>query len=268
MIAVILNLAIFTFLHYGTHYQQPGINCYHNLAHTNIIYHQNIKQNGGYLKRILRAVPQDDVNFLRDVTTHVDDELEGISPETLALYPMLPGYSFPIINEFVPQENFLQNTVVNDNNEAALLNYLTEIANGNNNTAPDDESSNDTTPSVDSDFIMDRLNLIYSMDERWASLITDMFTQYNNLSEAFNLTQETILVVWNESWRPRLEAMLNTIVTLFENYNMSTPEVEAEVLEIIERAKAEFQIFLNSTRIALQTSFGSDNNDELFAPEV
>ncbi|CXI21001.1 Plasmodium exported protein, unknown function [Plasmodium berghei] len=272
MIAVILNLAILTFLQHGTTiYQQPGINCYRNLTHTNSPY-QNIKQNGGHLKRILRVTPQSD-DYLRDITIHVENELEGINPETLALYPpLLPEYSFSI-NEISPQENLPQNNTTIDSNETTLINLLTDFANAhannNNNNALNNENSNTTLPpSANHDFVMERLNLIYRMDELWESVINDMFSQYNNFSDAFELTPEARLVIWNQSWRPHLEYLLNTAVLAFENYNMSTPEVEANVLDIIERAKIEFQIFIDSTRIAYEALNNSNNTDQSSQTEV
>ncbi|SBW38297.1 hypothetical protein PBNK65E_000513300 [Plasmodium berghei] len=257
MIAVILNLAILTFLQHGTSYQQPGINCYHNLIHANTPY-QNIKQNEGHLKRILRTIPQGSDDFLHGTTTQVEDELEGINPET---HTLLPEYSSPIINEIIRQEYLPQNITNIGNNEAIIINLLTKLANAhanNNDIAINNENLN-TIPYLDSDFIMDRLNLIYSMDELCESTVNEMLSQYNILSDEFELTQETRLVIWNQSCRPKLEGFLKIVVASLKNYNMPTPSIEAYVLSIVERSKIEFQFFLNSTRIAMEALNNSNN---------
>ncbi|CXJ30121.1 Plasmodium exported protein, unknown function [Plasmodium berghei] len=263
MIAVILNLAILTFLQHGTSYQQPDINCYHNLTHKNTPY-QNIKQNGEHLKRILRAIPQGSDDFLHGTTTQVENELEGINPETHTLFP---EYSFPIINQIIRQECLPEDNTNIGNNEDIIINLLTNLANAhanNNGTAFNNQNLN-TIPYLDSDFIMDRLNLIYSMDELCESTVNNMLSQYNILSDEFELTQEERLAIWNQSFRTKLEGFFNIIVSSLQNYNIPTPAIEAYILSIIEHTKIEFQMFLNSTRISWEASLNNPNNPNQYS---
>ncbi|CAD2088321.1 Plasmodium exported protein, unknown function [Plasmodium vinckei brucechwatti] len=330
MIAVILNLAILTFLQYSTNYQPDisykfattsGINYYHNLIHTNNAY-QNIKQqNGARFNRILRRLPQESDEILRSpISLQMEEHLGGISPEVLALYPLLPTYDHDntllIVNDLNDEEDITQGQ---NNYESILIEFLMDAAQSapasatNTNTASAetnldesngssaetnlDESngssaetnlgesngssaetnlgesngssaetnlgesngSNASHISSEDSIIMDRLNLIYRMDALWELSINNMFSQYNELADSLQLIQESRLVIWNQTWRPHLESMLNTVVLLFENYNMSISEIEAQVISIIERAKLDFQVFLTSTRDAVLQALGTNN---------
>ncbi|KEG01626.1 Plasmodium exported protein, unknown function [Plasmodium vinckei vinckei] len=285
MIAVILNLAILTFLQYNTNYQQPvisykfattsGINYYHNLVNTNNVY-QNIKQqNGPRFKRILRSVLQESDIFIRNPSLQMEDYLGEISPEVLALYPLLPNYDHDydddtspliIVNDLNNQENVPQNQ---NNYENILIDFLIDAA----QNAPDGTNTNTTNAETNSDepnnsssssispedrIILDRLNLIYRMDALWETSVNNMFAQFNELADSLQLIQESRLVIWNETWRPHLESLLNTIVTLFENYNISTSEIEDQVISIAEQAKLDFQVFLTSTRDAVLQALGTN----------
>ncbi|CAD2099313.1 hypothetical protein YYG_05091 [Plasmodium vinckei petteri] len=281
MIAVILNLAILTFLQYSTNYQQPGIsykfattygiNYYHNLVHTNNVY-QNIKQqNGARFKRILRGLPQasDDILY-SPLSLQMEEYLGGISPEVLALYPLLPTHDHDspllIVNDLNDEENIAEGQ---NNYESILIEFLMDAA--QNAPAPDtnttnaetnlDEPNGSSESSISSEdsIILERLNLIYRMDALWEASVNNMFSQYNELADSLQLIQESRLVIWNQTWRPHLESMLNTVVSLFENYNMSIHEIEAQVVSIVERAKLDFQVFLTSTRDAVLQALGTNN---------
>ncbi|CAD2088353.1 Plasmodium exported protein, unknown function [Plasmodium vinckei lentum] len=280
MIAVILNLAILTFLQYSTNYQQPsisykfattsGINYYHNLVHTSNVY-QNIKQqNGARFKRILRGLPQESDDILYSpLSLQMEDYLGGISPEVLALYPLLPTHDSPllIVNDLNDEENITEGQ---NNYESILIDFLmdaaqnTPAATNTNTTSAEtnlDESNGSSQSPISSEdsIILERLNLIYRMDALWEESVNNMFSQYNELADSLQLIQESRLVIWNQTWRPHLESMLNTVVSLFENYNMSIPEIEAQVVSIVERAKLDFQVFLTSTRDAVLQVLGTDN---------
>ncbi|VTZ67843.1 Plasmodium exported protein, unknown function [Plasmodium chabaudi chabaudi] len=286
MIAVILNLAIFTFLQCSTNYQPgishksattSGINYYHNLVHTNNVY-QHIKQNGGRFKRILRGLPQRSDEVLRNVSLQVEDQLGDISPEVLALYPLLPNHddntSFLIVNDLNDEEETTQGQ---NNYESILIEFLMDAAQStpaadtnNTNTSSAETNlselpaSSESPNSSEDDLILERLNLIYRMDGLWEACVNNMFAQYNELADSLQLIPESRLVIWNETWRTHLESMLNTVVTLFENYNMSISEIEDQVIGIVERAKLDFQVFLTSTRDAvLQALATSDANQPI-----
>ncbi|SCL82955.1 Plasmodium exported protein, unknown function [Plasmodium chabaudi chabaudi] len=286
MIAVILNLAIFTFLQCSTNYlpgishksaTTSGINYYHNLVHANNVY-QNIKQNGGRFKRILRGLPQRSDEVLRNVSLQVEDQLEDISPEVLALYPLLPNHddntSFLIVNDLNDEEETTQGQ---NNYESILIEFLMDAAQStpaadtnNTNTSSAETNlselpaSSESPNSSEDDLILERLNLIYRMDGLWEACVNNMFAQYNELADSLQLIPESRLVIWNETWRTHLESMLNTVVTLFENYNMSISEIEDQVIGIVERAKLDFQVFLTSTRDAvLQALATSDANQPI-----
>ncbi|SCL83170.1 Plasmodium exported protein, unknown function [Plasmodium chabaudi chabaudi] len=286
MIAVILNLAIFTFLQCSTNYQPgishksattSGINYYHNLVHANNVY-QNIKQNGGRFKRILRGLPQRSDEVLRNVSLQVEDQLEDISPEVLALYPLLPNHddntSFLIVNDLNDEEETTQGQ---NNYESILIEFLMDAAQStpaadtnNTNTSSAETNlselpaSSESPNSSEDDLILERLNLIYRMDGLWEACVNNMFAQYNELADSLQLIPESRLVIWNETWRTHLESMLNTVVALFENYNMSISEIEDQVIGIVERAKLDFQVFLTSTRDAvLQALATSDANQPI-----
>ncbi|SCL83759.1 Plasmodium exported protein, unknown function [Plasmodium chabaudi adami] len=285
MIAVILNLAIFTFLQCSTNYlpgishksaTTSGINYYHNLVHTNNVY-QNIKQNGGRFKRILRGLPQRSDEVLRNVSLQVEDQLGDISPEVLALYPLLPNHddnpSFLIVNDLNNEEETSQGQ---NNYESILIEFLMDAA---QNTSATTTTNNTNTPSAETnldesadssespissedDLILERLNLIYRMDGLWEACVNNMLAQYNELADSLQLIPESRLVIWNETWRTHLESMLNTVVTLFENYNMSISEIEDQVIGIVERAKLDFQVFLTSTRDAVLQALGTSDANQ------